>query len=37
MNITIDTAKTIQIDHPEASYGIFCFNTVGDLFITSDW
>lgn len=37
MTITNDSAKTIQIDHPEASYGIFCFNSIGDLFINSDW
>jgi hypothetical protein len=32
-----DIAETIRIDHPEASYGIFCFNSVGDLFVSSDW
>lgn len=37
MNITTDTAKTIQIDHPQASYGIFCYNSRGDLFLSSDW
>ena len=30
-------AKTIHIDHPEASYGIFCFNNQGDLFLNSDY
>jgi hypothetical protein len=30
-------AKTLRIDHPEASYGIFCFNEEGDLFLNSDW
>ena len=31
------TAETIYINHPQASYGIFCFNSVGDLFVNSDW
>ncbi len=31
------TAETIYISHPEASYGIFCFNDAGDLFLNSDW
>lgn len=37
MKITTDSAKTVQVDHPEASYAIFCFNSIGDLFINSDW
>jgi hypothetical protein len=32
-----DVAETIYISHPEASYGVFCFNSQGDLFINSDW
>ena len=32
-----DDAATIYIDHPEAGYGIFCFNSKGDLFLNSDW
>lgn len=31
------TAETLRIDHPTASYGIFCFNSIGDLFLSSDW
>lgn len=31
------TAETVYINHPEASYGIFCYNSVGDLFVNSDW
>jgi hypothetical protein len=30
-------AETIHINHPEASYGIFCFNNQGDLFVNSDY
>lgn len=30
-------AETIYISHPKASYGIFCFNEIGDLFLNSDW
>jgi hypothetical protein len=39
MDITVhkNTAETIAIQHPDASYGIFCFNNVGDLFVNSDW
>lgn len=32
-----DPAETIYISHPEASYGIFCYNSKGDLFLNSDW
>ena len=32
-----DTAETYHINHPAASYGIFCFNSNGDLFLNSDW
>jgi hypothetical protein len=31
------SAETIHINHPEASYGIFCFNEQGDLFLNSDY
>lgn len=30
-------ASTLYIDHPNASYGNFCFNSKGDLFLNSDW
>lgn len=29
--------ESIRIEHPESSYGIFCFNEAGDLFLSSDW
>lgn len=32
-----DKAETIYVQHPEASYAIFCFNSYGDLFMNSDW
>lgn len=32
-----DIAETYHINHPTASYGIFCFNSNGDLFLNSDW
>lgn len=32
-----NNCTTVRIDHSEASYGIFCFNTQGDLFLNSDW
>ena len=32
-----NAATTVYINHPEASYAIFCFNQVGDLFINSDY
>ncbi len=31
------TAETVYISHPNASYGIFCYNSVGDLFLNSDY
>jgi len=37
VKVNQQTAETIYISHPEASYGIFCFNSVGDLFLNSDW
>lgn len=30
-------AETVHINHPQASYGIFCFNEQGDLFVNSDY
>lgn len=30
-------AETIYIHHPKSSYGIFCLNEDGDLFLNSDW
>lgn len=33
----ICTAETIKVEHPESSYAIFCFNSIGDLFVSSDW
>jgi hypothetical protein len=30
-------AETVHINHPEASYGIFCFNDQGDLFLNCDY
>jgi hypothetical protein len=30
-------AKVIYVRHPQYSYGIFCFNKDGDLFLNSDW
>jgi hypothetical protein len=37
VTVTKDNAWTVRIDHPESSYGIFCFNTHGDLFLNSDY
>jgi hypothetical protein len=37
VKITKDAAETVRIDHPESNYGIFCFNSVGDLFLNSDY
>ena len=34
---TIVTAGTVTINTQEHSYGIFCFNSQGDLFVNSDW
>lgn len=36
-NVTKDMAETIRIDHPTSSYGIFCFNSLGDLFLNCDY
>lgn len=30
-------AKVIQIDEAGHSYGIFCYTSIGDLFLNSDW
>ena len=35
--IRTESATTVYIDHTEASYGIFCFNQTGDLFLNADW
>lgn len=35
--ITSVSAKTVQINTQEHSWGIFCFNELGDLFLNSDW
>lgn len=35
--IIVGNATTVYINHPEASYAIFCFNEYGDLFMNSDW
>lgn len=32
-----EKAQTWYISHPKYSYGIFCFNDSGDLFLNSDW
>lgn len=37
IKVNQQTAETIYISHPKASYGIFCFNSIGDLFVNSDW
>jgi len=31
------TAETVYINHVTASWGTFCYNSIGDLFINSDW
>lgn len=35
--ITSVPAQTVQINTKEHSWGIFCFNELGDLFLNSDW
>jgi len=37
VKVNAHKAETVYISHPEASYGIFCYNSVGDLFLNSDW
>jgi hypothetical protein len=32
-----DPAETLYVSHPVSSYGIFCFNSKGDLFLNSDY
>lgn len=32
-----EIAETLYVSHPTSSYGIFCFNSGGDLFLNSDW
>lgn len=32
-----DIAETYHVAVPSHSYGIFCINTIGDLFLSSDW
>jgi len=32
-----EPAETVYINTPKDSYGIFCFNSKGDLFLNSDW
>lgn len=35
--IIVDSATTVYINHAEASYGMFCYNSKGDLFLNADW
>lgn len=35
--VTETAATTIGIDTKESSWGVFCFNPLGDLFLNSDW
>jgi hypothetical protein len=37
MSIEVCTAETVSINTPDTSWGIFCFNSIGDLFLNSDW
>lgn len=39
MEVTVkeNSATTVYINHPTASYGIFCYNDIGDLFLNSDY
>ena len=37
ITIKIDSATTVYIHTKDFSYGIFCFNEKGDLFLNSDW
>lgn len=37
IRINACTAETLYISHPTASFGTFCFNSIGDLFLSSDW
>jgi len=35
--VKINKAESVYVNHETASYGIFCYNSVGDLFLNSDW
>lgn len=37
IKVVSESAETVYISHPESSYGIFCYNQSGDLFLNSDW
>lgn len=37
VKIKTEKAQTWYISHPKFSYGIFCLNDSGDLFLNSDW
>lgn len=37
IKVNKSTAVVYHINHPDASYGIFCLNDKGDLFINSDY
>lgn len=37
VKIIAEPAETVYINTPNDSYGIFCFNSQGDLFLNSDW
>jgi hypothetical protein len=37
VKIIKDAAETIYIKSPDTSFGVFCFNSYGDLFLNSDW
>lgn len=35
--ITVSKAEVVHINTADFSYGIFCYNDLGDLFLNSDW
>jgi hypothetical protein len=37
VKLIADPAETLYVNHPVSSYGIFCYNSKGDLFLNSDW
>jgi hypothetical protein len=37
IKVITDKAETVYISHQKYSYGIFCYNSKGDLFLSSDW
>lgn len=37
VKIIKDAAETVYVSHPESGYGIFCYNSKGDLFLNSDY